>query len=186
MQSWQYIIKILKLDTWPDCLGKPQKKVIISMAGPLRGGGVKGRTLKKKDLFWNFDKILLPFDNLSKYGQLTLKFVGRYFIWVVTIFSKKKGYLSPKIGGRKKLSKSVCGYFIRRKKIIWPLSNLCQPLQSGLPPVQASISKLEIKIFINQFVKFDGKLRNFWSRQSTEFCVFDIFSFCLFSLRAES
>ena len=45
----------------------------------------------------NFKQILLPFenrncftlDNLLKYGHITLKFVGRYFIWIVTIFSKK-------------------------------------------------------------------------------------------------
>ena len=58
--------------------------------------------------------VMLPFknknyftlDNLSKYGHITLKFVGRYFYLVVTIFSKKLGYFSPKIGGRKKLSTS--------------------------------------------------------------------------------
>ena len=33
-------------------------------------------------------KKLFSLDNLSKYGQITLKFVGRYFYWVVTIFSK--------------------------------------------------------------------------------------------------
>ena len=55
------------------------------MAGPLR------------NFFWNFFFILLPFknknyftlDNISKYGHITLKFVGRYFDLVVTIFSKK-------------------------------------------------------------------------------------------------
>ena len=47
--------------------------------------------------FKTFFLILLPLrnkndfilDNLSKYGHMTLKFVGRYFYWVVTIFSKK-------------------------------------------------------------------------------------------------
>ena len=34
-----------------------------------------------------------------------VKFVGRYFICDVTIFSNKKGYLSAKIGGRKKIVK---------------------------------------------------------------------------------
>jgi len=48
---------------------------------------------RKKELFFF---ILLPFknknnftlDNLSKYGHITLNFVGRYFYLVVTIFSK--------------------------------------------------------------------------------------------------
>ena len=40
----------------------------------------------------------------SKYGHITLKFVGRYFYWVVTIFSKKYGYfvLVKKLGEEKK------------------------------------------------------------------------------------
>ena len=83
------------------------KKVLLLMAGPLRGGRGKGPANKKKNLFFTFFKKNLPFknknyltlDNLMKYGHITLKFVGRYFIWVVTIFSKK-GYFSPKIGGR--------------------------------------------------------------------------------------
>ena len=70
------------------------------MARPLRGGGGggKGRAIKEKRTFFEtFFFILLPFknknyftlDNLSKYGHITLKFVGRYFYLVVTIFSKK-------------------------------------------------------------------------------------------------
>ena len=70
------------------------------MARPLRGGGGKGRAIKEKITFFEtYFFILLPFnfknknyftfDNLSKYGQITLKFVGRYFYLVVTIFSKK-------------------------------------------------------------------------------------------------
>ena len=68
------------------------------MAGPLRGGGGKGWATKEKRTFLKlFFFILLPFknknyftlDNLSKYGHITLKFVGRYFYLVVTIFSKK-------------------------------------------------------------------------------------------------
>ena len=69
------------------------------MARPLRGGGgVKGRAIKEKITFFEtFFFILLPFknkiyftlDNLSKYGHITLMFVGRYFYLVVTIFSKK-------------------------------------------------------------------------------------------------
>ena len=46
----------------------------------------------------NFLKFFLPFknenyftlDNLPKYEHTTLKFVGRYFFWVVTIFSKNR------------------------------------------------------------------------------------------------
>ena len=65
-----------------------RKKNPPLMAGPLR----------KKELFMKrFFFILLPFknenyftlDNLSKHGHITLKFVGRYFYLVVTIFSKK-------------------------------------------------------------------------------------------------
>ena len=68
-------------------LGKPQKK-----------SWGKGQAIKeKKNFFWNFFFIFLPLknknyftlDNLSKYGHITLKFVGRYFYLVVTIFSKK-------------------------------------------------------------------------------------------------
>ena len=38
---------------------------------------------------------------LSKYGNITLKFVGRYFNWVVTIFSKKRLFLSQNWGKKK-------------------------------------------------------------------------------------
>ena len=66
------------------------------MTGPLRGGrGGKGRAIKEKGTFFEtFFFTLLPFknknyftlDNLSKYGHITLKFVGRYFY---LLFSKK-------------------------------------------------------------------------------------------------
>ena len=73
-------------------LGKPPKKN-SSTNGQAIKGGVKASPLRKNELFF----ILLPFknrnyftlDNLSKYGHITLKFVGRYFYLVVTIFSKK-------------------------------------------------------------------------------------------------
>ena len=64
------------------------------MAGPSRGGG-KGRAIKEKITFFKtFFFILLPFknknyftlDNLSKYGNITLKFVGRYTKSVLYIF----------------------------------------------------------------------------------------------------
>ena len=68
------------------------------MARPLRGWGDKDWAIKEKITFF----ILLPFknkhyftlDNLSKYGHIMLKFVGRYFYSVVTIFSKKQGKIS--------------------------------------------------------------------------------------------
>ena len=75
---------------------------------------MKGRPIRKKELL----KILLPIknynysnlDNLSK-----LKFVGRYFYWVVTIFSKNRAILVQKLGKMKKFSKSLTGYFITKK-----------------------------------------------------------------------
>ena len=62
-----------------------------------RGGGVpvKAGPLRKKVLFLNLFFLIcchdnyFTLDNLSKYGHITLKFVGRYFYLVVTIFSKK-------------------------------------------------------------------------------------------------
>ena len=46
------------------------------------------------------NKNYFTLDNLSKYGHITLKFVGRYFyLW-----------------GEKKLSNSVFGYFKTKKK----------------------------------------------------------------------
>ena len=58
----------------------------------LKGEAIKGWGVM--DFFCIF--IFLPFkikiftlDNLSKYGHITLKIVGRYLYWVVTIFPKK-------------------------------------------------------------------------------------------------
>ena len=45
-----------------------------------------------------------------------LKFVGRYFYLVVTIFPKNRAILVQKLWGEKKLSKSVFGYFNTKKK----------------------------------------------------------------------
>ena len=63
------------------------------MTRPLRGGGGKGGAIKEKrtflKLFFYFVAKLFSLDNLSKYGHIMLKFVGRYFYLVVTIFSKK-------------------------------------------------------------------------------------------------
>ena len=65
------------------------------MARIKRGGGLEAGPLRT----WNFFFILLSFknnnyftlDNLSKYGNITFKFVGGYFYLVVTIFSQKIG-----------------------------------------------------------------------------------------------
>ena len=48
----------------------------------------------------------------------TLKFVSRYFIWVV----ENRAILVQKLGAEKKLSKPVSGYFMTKKKVLWPLS----------------------------------------------------------------
>ena len=64
-----------------------------------RGGGGKG---KKNFNFCFFVFILLPsknvkyltLKNLSTYGHITLKFVGWYFYWVVTKFSKNRAILA--------------------------------------------------------------------------------------------
>ena len=58
----------------------------------------------------------LTLDNLSKYEHITLKFVGRYLYWVAKIFSKKKGYFRPKIGGRRKIVKIRFQLFKGKKK----------------------------------------------------------------------
>ena len=88
------------------------------MAGTLRGGGVKAGPLRKKRTFF----VLFPFKNKnnftldnSKYGHITLKFVGRYF-YLLKYFPKNKAILVQKLWGEKKLSKSVFGYFKTNKK----------------------------------------------------------------------
>ena len=77
------------------------------MAVPLReAGGGEGLPLRRFFLFifyYHFKKFkYFTLDNLSGYGYITLKLVGRYFYWLVTIFAEKYGSFSPKIGGRKK------------------------------------------------------------------------------------
>ena len=69
--------------------------------------------------FWKnkstYVTILNSLDNLSKYGNITLKFAGRYFYLLVTIFSKNRAILVQKLWGEKKLSKSVFDYFKSNK-----------------------------------------------------------------------
>ena len=93
-------------------------------ARPLRGGG-KGRDIKEKITFLKtFFFILLPFknkiyftfDNLSKYGHITLKFVNGIFTWLLQYFPKNRAILVQKLWGEKKLSKSVFGIFRQKKK----------------------------------------------------------------------
>ena len=89
----------------PRLIGEDEKKKFLLNGSAIKGGGGKALVFKPNYFF-----ILLPFenkkyitlDNLSKCGHITLKFVGRYFYWFVTIFAKKYGYFSIKIGGRKK------------------------------------------------------------------------------------
>ena len=67
---------------------------VLREAAKKKSSSTSGRATKEKRTFF---LILLPFknknyftlDNLWKYGHITLKFVGRYFYLVVTIFSKK-------------------------------------------------------------------------------------------------
>ena len=68
--------------------------------------------------------ILLPFkkkntlDSLSTYGHITLKFVGRYFSWFVTIFYQKIGPFQPKNWEEKKIVRIRFRLFQKKKKKI--------------------------------------------------------------------
>ena len=57
-----------------------------------RGEGVKGGPLrKKKNYFFNFFKNFVAIlINLSKYGHIMLKFIGRYFYLVVQKLGEEK------------------------------------------------------------------------------------------------
>ena len=88
---------------------KKQKKSSTNGRAIKRGGG-KGRAIKEKITFLKlFFLILLPFkninyftlDNLSKYGHITLKFVGRYFYLLVTIYPKNWAILVQNCGEKK-------------------------------------------------------------------------------------
>ena len=43
-------------NTFQYSLGKPRKKVLLIMAGPLRAGGGEVPAIKEKKIFWNFLK----------------------------------------------------------------------------------------------------------------------------------
>ena len=70
-------------------------------------------TKKMKSIIGTFFKILLPFknknyfilDNLLKYGHITLKFVGRYFHWVVAIYFPKNRTILVQNWRKKKIVK---------------------------------------------------------------------------------
>ena len=67
---------------------------------------------------------MLPFKNknyftldiLSKYGHITLKIVGRYFYWVVTLFPKNRAILVQKFGQEKKNCQNPFPAILKTKK----------------------------------------------------------------------
>ena len=82
------------------------------MTGPLkRGGGDKGPAMKEKQT--TLLKILLPlknksyftFDNLSKYGHITLKFAAVGIFTGLLQYFTKIGLFQSKNWGRKKIVK---------------------------------------------------------------------------------
>ena len=97
------------------------------MAGPLRGEGGPGPAIKEKRNFFKtfFLKLCchlklksyFTLDKLSKYGHITLKFVGRYFYRVFTrelisdrsivftIFVKNRAILVQIFGEEKRIVK---------------------------------------------------------------------------------
>ena len=106
------------------------------MAGPLRGGGGKGRAIKEKITFFKtFFFILLPFknknyftlDNLSKYENIALKFVGRYFTCLLKYFPKNRAILVQKLWGEKSCQNPFSAILRLKKnlkkKFRWPLSS---------------------------------------------------------------
>ena len=84
------------------------------MAVPIRGGGVKALPLRKSKT--NFKLRFFLFCCHLKIQNILIKSTYRNMdisslsYWFVTIFSKKQGYLSPKVGREIKLSKSDSGY----------------------------------------------------------------------------
>ena len=66
------------------------------------------------------NKNYFTLDNLSKYGHITLKFVGRYFYLVVYFpiyFPKNRAILVQKWEEEKKFTKTVSGYLKTKKKV---------------------------------------------------------------------
>ena len=77
-----------------------------------KGGGGKGWAIKEKRTFFETfflfcchlkNKNYLTLDNLSKYGNITLKFVGRYLYLLVTISNNNNN----KKLGRKKFLENI-------------------------------------------------------------------------------
>ena len=71
-----------------------------------RGGG-ELRPCHQEVFFMPFKKKYFPFDNLSTYGHIMLKFFGRYFYWLVTIFFGNRAILVQKLGGEKQFPKPI-------------------------------------------------------------------------------
>ena len=88
-------------------LGKPQKK----------SSSTNGLSPFKNTNYFTLN-------NLSKYGNITLKFLSvGIFTCLSQYFPKNRAILVQKLWGEKKLSKSVFGYFKKKKKFRWPLSS---------------------------------------------------------------
>ena len=87
------------------CTDNPTKVMwnyLIFMTNLFNGSANKGggKALAIKILFLPFKNLkYFTSGNLFTYEYFTLTFVGRYLYWFVTIFSKKRGNFSPKIGG---------------------------------------------------------------------------------------
>ena len=83
-----------------------RKKSHFLNSSAINEGGGKGIAIKKKkkkllEIFFKNFVLTFKIRNFRQMdiAHITLKIVGRYFYW----------FVSPKIGGRKKLSKSVSG-----------------------------------------------------------------------------
>ena len=85
--------------------------------------------IKKLKLEWNrwINKNYFTLDNLSKYGHITLKLVGRYFYLVVTIFSKKNRAIQVQKLWEEKSCQNPFSAILRLKKnkekFRWTLSS---------------------------------------------------------------
>ena len=94
------------------------------MAGPLRGGGGKDLAIKEKITFLKTFilfcchlkiVVILLKTTYRNMDIITSKFVGRYFYWVVTIFSKNRAILVQKLGEEKNCQNPFLAIFERKK-----------------------------------------------------------------------